>query len=111
MGGASLVAASVAAALPGVTGRDVLLGMFGPLLVASVTWVLMERTHTRAPERLTALIVAAFAAKLVFFAAYVAVALLVLGARPVPFVASFTGYFIALHMAEVFCLRRLFASR
>ena len=29
---------------------------------------------------------------------------------PVPFVVSFTSYFIALHLAEALCLRRLFAE-
>jgi hypothetical protein len=34
----------------------------------------------------------------------------VLSLRPVPFVASFTGYFIALYLAEALCLRRLLAG-
>ena len=54
--------------------------------------------------------VTAFAAKLVFFGAYVAVMLLALSLRPIPFVVSFTAYFIALHLAEALCLRRLFAA-
>ena len=53
--------------------------------------------------------IAAFAAKMVFFGAYVAVMLLALALRPVPFVASFTAYFIALHLIEALCLKRLFA--
>jgi hypothetical protein len=92
------------------TGVDVLLGMVGPLLVASATWVLAERTYTRHPERLTSVMVQAFAGKLVFFGAYVAVMLKVLSLRPVPFVVSFTAYFIALHLTEAFWLRRLFAG-
>ena len=44
---------------------------------------------------------AAFAAKMVFFGAYVAVMLQGrLRVRPVPFVASFTAYFIALYLVE-----------
>ena len=92
------------------TGVEVLLGMLGPLAVASGTWVLAERTFLRDPERLTSLMVAAFAGKMVFFGAYVAIMLKVLSLRPVPFVVSFTGYFIALHLAEALCLRRLFAD-
>jgi hypothetical protein len=92
------------------TGVAVLLGMVGPLVVASVTWVLAERTYTRHPERLTSVMVQAFAGKLVFFGAYVAVMLKVLSLRPVPFVVSFTMYFIALHLAEALLLRRLFAG-
>jgi hypothetical protein len=54
--------------------------------------------------------VAAFAGKLVFFGAYVAVMLKALGLRPVPFIASFTASFIALHAAEAVCLQRLFSG-
>ena len=52
------------------------------------------------PERLTSLMIAAFAGKMVFFGAYVAVMLKVLSLRPVPFVVSFTSSFIALYLME-----------
>ena len=48
---------------------------------------------------------------MVFFGAYVAV--VHQGAcpsRPIPFVVSFTGSFIALHLIEALALRRLFAT-
>ena len=54
--------------------------MFGPLAAAAVSWVLTERTYTREPERLTALMIGAFGAKMVFFGAYVAVMLEAVGA-------------------------------
>jgi hypothetical protein len=89
---------------------EVLLGMTGPLVVASGTWLLMERTYRRNPERLTSLMLKAFAGKMVFFAAYVAVAVRVLSLRPVPFVVSFTASFIAFHLIEALWLRRLFSA-
>jgi len=82
--------------------------MLGPLLVVSATWVLTERIYRTNPERLTSMMVSAFAAKLVFFGAYVGLAIGVLGVQPVPFAASFAGYFIALHMIEALLLKRLF---
>jgi uncharacterized membrane protein YdfJ with MMPL/SSD domain len=91
-------------------GREVLAGMLGPLLVAVATWEMADQTFRLSPERLTARMITAFAAKMVFFGAYVAVMLLALSLRPIPFVASFTAYFIALHFAEALCLRRLFAA-
>ncbi len=54
--------------------------------------------------------VAAFGGKLVFFGAYVTVMLGVLSLRPLPFVISFTAYFIALHLFEALCLQRLFGG-
>ncbi len=90
--------------------REIVLGMIGPLVAAVATWVLVERTFTGShPERLTPRMIQAFAAKMVFFAAYVVVMLKVLPVRPIEFVVSFTSYFIALHVIEALCMRRLFA--
>ena len=91
--------------------RDILLGMLGPLGIACGTWVLMERTYRANPQRLTSVMMAGFGAKLVFFGAYVAVVILVVGVHHVPFVASFTGYFIGLYAIEALFLKRLLAER
>ena len=84
--------------------------MFAPLVVVSVTWMVTERVYKARPERLTSVMISAFAGKLVFFGAYVGLVIGVLGVKPVPFAASFTGYFIALHLIEAFWLKRLFVS-
>jgi hypothetical protein len=86
---------------------DTLLGMVGPLAAAIGTWALLVRTSRRTPERLTSVMVAAFGAKMLLFGVYVTVMLKGLLVRPLPFVASFVGYFIALHLTEALCLRRL----
>ena len=110
MVGASLLSWLVIAGLPGLEiEREVLLGMLAPLAGAAVTWVLVVRTYATHPERLTPLMVAAFGGKLVFFGAYVTVMLAVLSVRPLPFVVSFTTYFIGLHLFEALCLQRFFA--
>lgn len=107
--GASVVAWMVAA-LMGSPALEVLLGMAGPLVVESGSWILTERTYRRAPDRLTRVMIAAFSAKLVLFAAYLAVMLKGLPLRPLPFVVSFTFYFIALHLVQAWSLQRLFAG-
>jgi len=89
---------------------ELLLGMVGPLAAVVVSWVIAERIWRASPERLTAVMIAAFAAKMVFFGAYVAVMLKVLAFRPVPFVASFTGHFIGLYGMEALYLHRLFTE-
>ena len=99
-----------AAALGTQTGVEALWGMLGPLAVACGTWLLTERTWRLRPERLTSLLITAFAGKMVFFGAYVAVMLKVLALRPVPFVVSFAGAFILLHLMEALGLRNLFAG-
>jgi hypothetical protein len=107
-----LASASVASAgmLAASFGREVWLGMFAPLVVACATWVLMERVYKTHPERLTSVMISAFAGKLVFFGAYVGLVVGVLGAKPVPFAASLAGYFVALHLIEALWLKRLFVS-
>ncbi len=110
MTAAAVGSAVVAVAIAGwQTAAEVLLGMLAPLAAATVSWVLTERTYTRAPQQLTALMIGAFGAKMLFFGAYVAVMLKVVGLRPTPFVVSFTSYFIALYLTEALLMRRLFA--
>jgi hypothetical protein len=107
LAGASVVSAAVLGAR---FGREVWLGMFEQLIVVCVTWVLTERVYRARPENLTSMMMAAFAGKLLFFGAYVAAAIAVLGVRPVPFAASFTAYFIVLNVIEALWLRRLLMS-
>jgi len=91
------------------TSLEILGGMLGPLVAVTGSWVAAEWVWGRNPVDLTPMMITAFAAKLVFFGGYVSVMLKVLGLRPVPFMLSFTGYFIALNFAEALFLRRLFS--
>jgi hypothetical protein len=110
IGGSLLSCAAVVA----VTGRDlrpeIVLGLAAPLLSAVASWLVIERTHATAPERLTNVLVVAFGLKAVLFGAYVAVVLAVLDMRPLPFIASFTSYYVALHFGEALLLKRLLAA-
>jgi len=111
MAAASLASAALAIAVVGRhTSAEVLLGMLAPLVAVSVSWVLTERTYQQDPQLLSGLMLKAFAAKMLWFGAYVGVVLEIVGVRPVPFVVSFTGYFIALYLTEALLMRRLFAD-
>jgi hypothetical protein len=111
MAGASVASWALATAVVGsALGRDLLLGMLGPLAVACATWALMERTYRADPQRLTSVMIGAFGGKLVFFGAYIALLIRVVGVQPVPFIASFTGYFIGLYGVEALLLKRLLST-
>ena len=111
MTAAAVGSAAVAVAISGrQVAAEVLLGMLAPLVAATVSWVTTERTFARTPERLTGVMIGAFGAKMLFFGAYVAVMLKVVGLRPVPFVVSFTSFFVALYLVEALLMRRLFAK-
>jgi hypothetical protein len=84
-------------------------GIAGPAAAALLSWVAAERTWRREPARLTSVMTAAFAGKVVFFAAYVAFMLSVLSLPPVPFAATFTASFVTLHLVEALALKRLFS--
>jgi hypothetical protein len=112
MAAASVVSAALAVVVAGAGyAPEILLGMFGPLAETVASWVVAEQVFRRRPERLTSVMITAFAGKLVFFGAYVAVMVKGLSLRPMPFMASFTSFFIALHFVEAMALRRLFAER
>ena len=89
---------------------EVLLGTAGPLVSALATWIVVARTAATAPAKTTGVMVLGLGVKMVFFGAYVAGMLKGAGLRPVPFVLSFAGSFIALHAMEAVFLRRLFAD-
>jgi hypothetical protein len=82
-------------------------GIAGPLTSAAVSWVAYIRANAAAPERLTRVMITAFALKLMFFSVYVTAAMRVLDLRAAPFVVSFASAFIVLHAMEAFSLQRL----
>jgi hypothetical protein len=95
---------------PAPVNPELALAMGGTLASAMVSWIVTERTQRAAPERVTGVMIAALAAKMVFFGAYVVIVVRLVGVRPVPFVIGFTGYFIGLHAIEALFLKRLFGE-
>jgi hypothetical protein len=112
-----MTTAAVAAwGLTGLVGgrdlaRDVVLGGLGPLAAALVTHAIIVRTVATDLARLQSRLLAGFAAKAVFFAFYVVVALRVAQADAMPFVASFVLSFLAFHVTEAIFLQRLTTRR
>jgi hypothetical protein len=110
MVGTSVAAWAVIAAAGGArVNPEALFGMLGPLVSAGATWIAVRWAQRSAAANLMGVMIAGFALKMVFFGAYVAAMLRFLALRPVPFVVSFTGYFIALYAMEALFLRRAFA--
>lgn len=102
--------AGVAAAVGEGANPEVLYGMLGPLTVVVVSWVIVNRVYAANPAGVMGVLLTGMALKLMFLATYAFVMLRVLDMRPIPFVASFTAYFIALHNIEALFMRRLFTS-
>lgn len=109
LGVAVTVGVGVSVFVNGPEGGAVLLGVAGPVAASGASWTLTTRTWARDKAALLPWMLRAFAAKVLFFVAYVVVMLKVVGARPVPFILSLTVTFFATHLAEAYCLRRLMA--
>lgn len=89
---------------------EIWLGMIAPLAAALTSMAAIERVFSRDPRQLTSVMITAFAAKMVLFGAYVGVVVGTAPVAPVPFVASFVAYFVALHLTEAMWLRALFGT-
>ena len=104
----SIISVIAITMLPGVSVRlEIWLGMLGPLISAIASWIAMERQYRQKPKSMTRLLIKAFAAKMIFFGMYIAFFLVMDLVRPIPFVISFAGYYIALHLVEAIGLRHL----
>jgi hypothetical protein len=84
------------------------MGMLAPLIVGIATIIMVERTTRNAPRALTSRMTIAFLAKMLFYAAYVSVVLAVVTTTPIPFMVSFTVYFVALQFTEAVYFKTLF---
>lgn len=102
------VGACIVAIVAGAPGPEVFWGMAGPLVAGVVTWSVVQRVVSVAPGQLTAVMVKAFAVKMLFFAGYVAVMLRGLGLRPTAFVVGFTAFFVGVYGMEAWLFARLF---
>jgi len=101
--------AAVSVLMPGWTRADIATGIVGPLVAASLTWWLVERTWRTNPAGVPGLMMLAFAVKLILFGVYVVVALRVLQVAAIPFVTTFTLSFVGLYVAEAVLLHKLFS--
>lgn len=84
------------------------LGMLAPLVVGIGTVIMVERTARTDVGQLTARMTVAFVAKVLFYGGYVGVIVGLMQVTPVPFVASFTGYFVVLQFTEALYFKSLF---
>jgi hypothetical protein len=98
--------AAITAAGGAAFNPELAFGMAAPLAGAALSWRAVERMHAAAPERVTSVLIAGLAAKMIFFGLYIGL-LGALWLRPKPLVVAFGASFLALHMIEAVYLRKL----
>jgi hypothetical protein len=99
---------AVSAATP--VNPEAFYGLLAPLVSAVVSWMVVYRVWSANPARLTGAMMIGFGLKLLFFGAYLVAVIRGLELRPAPFMLSFAGFFIGLHLLEALFLKRLFAG-
>jgi hypothetical protein len=107
---ASLGSAAVVAERVPEVGREVIAGMFGPLLAVAISWTLVQRAARVNPAGVRSIMLGGFIVKLLLFGVYVITVTQLPGFRAEPFAVSFAIYFVALYATEAVMLKRLFAG-
>ena len=90
--------------------NEIFLGMISPLLVTIVSIIWIKKVFKNNPEKLTAVMTKSFLIKMVLFALYFILILSFYTFKPIPFVISFTGFFIVFYVIEAIFLQKLFQS-
>ena len=109
--GAGVLGWLVLAAVAGPDGlRAVTTGTLGPLVATVASWLAIVRVHARAPGQVQGAMLRLFAAKILFFGAFVTAAVKWLSLGTTIFAVSFATQYIMLHFMEAFYLHRLFTA-
>ena len=108
---AGCVGSWLAAAVIADRATETLLGMLGPLAAAAATWLVVERTHHRAPAQVTRVLTTAFGVKMLFFGLYVVGVTRLPGIDLAAFGVAFFAYFITLYAVQAILLRGLTAPQ
>ena len=106
----SVVGWMAAAAVAG-HATEIFFGMLGPLLAASATWFAVARVHGRDPSKVASVLMAAFAVKMLFFGAYVVLAMRLGQLELTPFAVAFTVYFVSLYVVQAMLVQGLAAPQ
>ena len=89
---------------------EIILGMLAPLLVSIISIIQINNLYKNDPQKITATITKSFLFKMIFFAIYFIIILSIYAFKPIPFVISFTGFFILFYVIEAVFLQKLFRS-
>lgn len=84
--------------------------MAAPLIVSIFSILFVKRIFATNPKKLTATMAKSFFIKMVLFALYFIVIIRIYSFQPIPFVISFTGFFILFYVTEAIFLQKLFRT-
>jgi hypothetical protein len=91
--------------------NEIFLGMIAPLVVGIISIQISKNVFQKSPEKLTAALTKSFLIKMVSYALYFIVILSFYAFEPIPFVVSFTCFFILFYIIEAVFLQKLLQSK
>lgn len=86
---------------------EIFLGMAAPLLLSIVSVLWNESSFKKSPQQLTNTLIKTFIARVVFFAIYFVLVFTYYDFEPIPFIISFTGFFMIFYIIEALFLQKL----
>jgi hypothetical protein len=90
--------------------NEIFLGMITPLVVGIASIQVSKNVFQKSPEKLTASLIKSFLIKMVLYAVYFIMILSFYDFEPIPFIISFTGFFILFYVIEAIFLQKLIQS-
>ena len=87
---------------------ELFLGMIAPLIAGGITIPVMKKTHAADPAALTKFMMKGFLVKIILYGGDVSIIIGFYAFNAVPFILSFIGYFVTLHILEAFYLKSIF---
>lgn len=88
--------------------KEIFLGMMAPLIVGIISILVLSAMHKKSPERVTNVLIKSFGIKMIFYGMYFIYIFTFYTFNPMPFILSFVGYFVTLHICEALFLRSIF---
>ncbi|MFQ6678601.1 MAG: hypothetical protein ACE5D0_09830 [Fidelibacterota bacterium] len=91
--------------------REIFLGMIAPLIIGIVSILFISDVQKKSPEKVTNILIKTFLVKMIFYGVYFIYIFTFYTFNPKPFIISFTGYFLTLHVSEALFLKTIFTNK
>jgi len=90
---------------------EIFLGMAAPLLLSIVSIMWSESSFKKSPQHLTNTLIKSFIVRAIFLALYFILIFTFYNFEPIPFIISFTSFFIIFYVIEALYLQKLTNSK
>ena len=107
---ASLGILGLIAGIYPVYGLELLLGWILPVLAGTVTLYFIDSAAQKDPFLVTKTLVKGFILKMIYYGATILTLFKLYSFEPIPFVCSFSSFFLGLHVLEAVIIKRISQS-